>query len=121
MNLITALHVRYTIIVFYSDIASLAKAAVAGDEAALDMLSWRKSNKSTSNPSSDYSFFFGVVDGKFILTRVISGLQSFNDHLSGKQLFSVPVLKMHYCLFFFLCLTFFGNIYSENCSHCVNL
>ena len=58
---------------FYSDIASLAKAAVAGDEAALDMLSWRKSNKSTSNPSSDYSFFFGVVDGKLIRTRVISG------------------------------------------------
>ena len=71
-------HVSYTVNVFYSDIASLAKAAVAGDEAALDMLSWRKSSKSTSNPSSDYSFFFGVVDGKFILTRVISGLQSFN-------------------------------------------
>lgn len=44
--------------------ASLAKAAVAGDEAALDMLSWRKSNKSMSSTSSDYSFFFGVVDGK---------------------------------------------------------
>ena len=42
---------------------------MAGDEAALDMLSWRKSNKNMSNAvSSDYSFFFGVVDGKFILT-----------------------------------------------------
>ena len=70
---LTTVHVSYTVIVFYSDIASLAKAAVAGDEAALDMLSWRKSNKSTSNPSSDYSFFFGVVDGKLILMRVISG------------------------------------------------
>lgn len=59
----------YIIIVFYSDISSLAKAAAAGDEAALDMLSWRKSNKSTSNTSSDYSFFFGVVDGKFILKK----------------------------------------------------
>lgn len=87
-HLITAVHVSYKfIILFYSDIASLAKAAVAGDEAALDMLSWRKSNKSTSNPSSDYSFFFGVVGGKFILTRVISGLQIFNAHLSGRQLF----------------------------------
>jgi len=52
--------------------SSLAKAAVAGDEAALDMLSWRKSNKSTSNTSSDYSFFFGVVDGKFIPMRVMT-------------------------------------------------
>ena len=69
-NLIT-IYVSCNIIVFYSDISSLAKAAVAGDEAALDMLSWRKSNKSTSNTSSDYSFFFGVVEGKFILTRVI--------------------------------------------------
>ena len=62
----------HNIIMFYSDISSLAKAAVAGDEAALDMLSWRKSNKSTSNTSSEYSFFFGVVDGKLILTRIIS-------------------------------------------------
>ena len=52
--------------------SSLAKAAVAGDEAALDMLSWRKSNKISSNTLSDYSFFFGVVDGKFIPTRVMT-------------------------------------------------
>lgn len=52
---------------FFSDIPSLAKAAVAGDEAALDMLSWRKSNKGSSQ-SSDYSFFFGVADGKCIKT-----------------------------------------------------
>ena len=43
----------------------MAKAAVAGDETALDMLSWRKSNKSSA-PSSDYSFFFGAADGKCI-------------------------------------------------------
>ena len=113
-NLITV-PVSYNIIVFYSDISSLAKAAVAGDEAALDMLSWRKSSKSTSNTSSDYSFFFGVTDGKFILTRVFPGLQSSNVHFSGKQLISLfwsPVVKVT-CLFFFLCLTF--------CYHCVNL
>ncbi|RMX59262.1 hypothetical protein pdam_00005737 [Pocillopora damicornis] len=46
------------------DISSLAKAAVAGDESALDMLSWRKGNKNITNTAStDYSFFFGVVDG----------------------------------------------------------
>ncbi|KAM7433446.1 hypothetical protein ABFA07_016329 [Porites harrisoni] len=43
------------------DVSSLAKAAVAGDEAAMDML-WRKSAKSSAS-SSDYSFFFGVEDG----------------------------------------------------------
>ena len=52
--------------IFYSDISSLAKAAVAGDESALDMLSWRKGNKNVANTAStDYSFFFGVVDGEY--------------------------------------------------------
>ena len=38
---------------------------MAGDEAALDAFTWRKSGKNMSNTgSSDYSFFFGVVDGK---------------------------------------------------------
>ena len=91
---------------FYSDIPSLAKAAVAGDEAALDMLSWRKSNKTTSNTSSDYSFFFGVTDGTFILTRVFSGLQSSNVHLSGQQLLfyynNHQFLKSHAYFSFFI-------------------
>ena len=49
---------------YCSDVSSLAKAAVAGDEAAMDML-WRKSAKSSAS-SSDYSFFFGVEDGKCV-------------------------------------------------------
>ena len=89
---LVTVHVSYNSSVFYSDIPSLAKAAVAGDEAALDMLSWRKSNKSTSNTSSDYSFFFGVTDGKFIITRVFSGVQSSNVQLSEKQLFSIIMI-----------------------------
>lgn len=35
---------------------------LAGDEAALDTLSWRKSNKGSSS-SIDYSFFFGAANG----------------------------------------------------------
>jgi len=70
--------------------SSLAKAAVAGDEAALDMLSWRKSNKSTSNTLSDYSFFFGVVDGKFIPMRVMTVVNYV--HVTGKQLFCVVMI-----------------------------
>ena len=63
---------------FFSDIPSLAKAAVAGDEAALDMLSWRKSNKGSSQ-SSDYSFFFGVADGKLSKPLNVVYFHSFLD------------------------------------------
>ena len=50
----------------FSDMAGLARAAVNGDEKALDMFSWTKGPKLSSSSSAN-SFFFGTADGKYIL------------------------------------------------------
>ena len=48
-----------------SEVANLAKAAVAGDESALDMFVWRKgSSKLNTAPASEYAFFYGTTGGK---------------------------------------------------------
>ena len=45
--------------------SSLAKAAVAGDEAARDMFMWRKgSSKLSSAAASEYNFFYGTTEGE---------------------------------------------------------
>lgn len=56
----------------FRDIASLARAAVSGDESALDMFNWKrggKSNKMTTPFGSQESlcFFIGGSTGKFTL------------------------------------------------------
>jgi len=49
-----------------SDLASLAKAAVSGDEAALDMLSWKKGKvKMSLGPQESLSFFVGGIKGEY--------------------------------------------------------
>ncbi|KAL8175170.1 UNVERIFIED_CONTAM: hypothetical protein K2H54_015043, partial [Gekko kuhli] len=48
------------------DLVQLAKAAVSGDEKALDMFNWRKSGGGTPlkmGPQEGLSFFIGVADG----------------------------------------------------------
>ncbi|XP_053550522.1 intraflagellar transport protein 140 homolog [Bombina bombina] len=48
------------------DMAQLAKAAVSGDEKALDMFNWKKSGKGSpmkTGAQQDFSFFLGAVDG----------------------------------------------------------
>ena len=47
----------------FRDMVGLAKAAVSGDEKALDMFAWTKGKKLSSS-SSAHSFFFGTADGK---------------------------------------------------------
>jgi len=48
-----------------SDLASLAKAAVSGDEAALDMLSWKKGKVRMSlGPQESLTFFVGGINGQ---------------------------------------------------------
>lgn len=49
--------------------AGLARAAVNGDENALDLFSSVKGKKQSSNKFSN-SFFFGTADGKLQLTIV---------------------------------------------------
>lgn len=47
-----------------SDLASLAKAAVSGDQAALDMLSWKKGKvKMSIGPQESLCFFVGGING----------------------------------------------------------
>eukprot|EP00058_Branchiostoma_floridae_P021724 XP_002607214.1 hypothetical protein BRAFLDRAFT_118626 [Branchiostoma floridae] len=48
-----------------NDISGLARAAVSGDEKALDMFSWKKSlgSKITLGPSEGLAFFLGGIDG----------------------------------------------------------
>ncbi|XP_019615052.1 PREDICTED: intraflagellar transport protein 140 homolog [Branchiostoma belcheri] len=48
-----------------NDISGLARAAVSGDEKALDMFSWKKSlgSKITMGPSEGLAFFLGGIDG----------------------------------------------------------
>jgi len=51
-----------------SDLASLAKAAVSGDEAALDLLSWNKGKvKMSIGPQESLCFFVGGVNGEFVI------------------------------------------------------
>ncbi|KAM4631549.1 intraflagellar transport protein 140 homolog [Discoglossus pictus] len=48
------------------DMAQLAKAAVSGDERALDMFNWKKSGKGTpmkAGAQQEFSFFLGAGDG----------------------------------------------------------
>jgi len=50
-----------------SDLASLAKAAVSGDEAALDLLSWNKGGgkvKMSLGPQESVCFFVGGTNGE---------------------------------------------------------
>jgi len=52
-----------------SDLASLAKAAVSGDEAALDLLSWNKGGgkvKMSLGPQESVCFFVGGTNGERI-------------------------------------------------------
>ena len=49
---------------FFRDMANLARAAVNGDERALDMFSWSKGAKPISNPNTGNTFFFGTADSK---------------------------------------------------------
>lgn len=50
-----------------SDLASLAKAAVSGDEAALDMLSWNKGKvKMSLGPQESLSFYVGGNKGLYV-------------------------------------------------------
>ena len=57
------------IIFFIRDISQLAKAAVSGDEAALDMFNWKKGKSNVKLTSSVYapaeslSFFVGGASG----------------------------------------------------------
>jgi len=49
-----------------SDLASLAKAAVSGDEAALDLLSWNRGGgkvKMSLGPQESLCFFVGGTNG----------------------------------------------------------
>lgn len=56
----------------FRDISQLAKAAVSGDEAALDMFNWKKGksnvklNNSPFAPAESLSFFVGGASGKFL-------------------------------------------------------
>ena len=56
--------------VLYSDISLLAKAAVSGDETALDMFGWKKSKPGAKGPTVSYggqeslSFFIGGASGE---------------------------------------------------------
>jgi len=53
------------ICVLNSDMAALAKAAVSGDEAALDLLSWNKGKvKISLGPQESLSFFVGGINGE---------------------------------------------------------
>ena len=70
--------------------SSLAKAAVAGDEAAMDML-WRKSAKSSAS-SSDYSFFFGVEDGNCVCCIVASFTVPIIYYIDQSKSLSNPVM-----------------------------
>jgi len=46
-------------------LASLAKAAVSGDQAALDMLSWKNGKvKMSLGPQESLCFFVGGINGK---------------------------------------------------------
>jgi len=52
-----------------SDLASLAKAAVSGDEAALDLLSWNKGGgkvKMSLGPQESLCFFVGGTNGESV-------------------------------------------------------
>jgi len=51
-----------------SDLASLAKAAVSGDEAALDLLSWNKGGKvkMSVGPQESLCFFVGGTNGEWV-------------------------------------------------------
>ena len=54
----------------FSDIASLARAAVSGDESALDMFNWKKGKSNlrlagpTLGPAEALCFFLGGKNGK---------------------------------------------------------
>lgn len=57
-----------------SDIATLARAAVSGDETALDMFNWKKAGKgggimmpASLGPQEDISFFLGGQNGSYVL------------------------------------------------------
>ena len=56
---------------YYSDLQSLARAAVSGDEAALDMFNWKKGKSnmrltaSSLGPQEANCFFIGGNMGKF--------------------------------------------------------
>jgi len=63
-NLQTLNVVIYTLHVS-SDLASLAKAAVSGDEAALDLLSWKQGKvKMSLGPQESVCFFVGGTKGQ---------------------------------------------------------
>jgi len=52
-----------------SDLASLAKAAVSGDEAALDLLSWNRGGgkvKMSLGPQESLCFFVGGTNGAWV-------------------------------------------------------
>ena len=59
----------YTCLVLYifRDIAAAARAAVNGDESALDMFSWQKSGgpKLSLGVAESIQLFFGTKDGEF--------------------------------------------------------
>lgn len=60
---------RNLFISFYRDISQLAKAAVSGDESALDMFNWKKGKggkmaTTTFGAQESLSFFVGGASGK---------------------------------------------------------
>ena len=59
---------------FSSDLASLARAAVSGDESALDMFTWQKGkvnpkmSLATMGPQEALTFFLGGRNGRLLFT-----------------------------------------------------
>ncbi|ESO81986.1 hypothetical protein LOTGIDRAFT_223604 [Lottia gigantea] len=73
------------------DIASLARAAVSGDEAALDMFNWKRGKSSTPMffPSESLAFFVGdlvFIGGVYYVNDTGQCTQSFSADNSVKQL-----------------------------------
>lgn len=55
--------------VYFSDITALARAAVSGDESALDMFNWKKSGPEKSSggfgaPAEAFGFYVGTDGGE---------------------------------------------------------
>ena len=61
----------YYCTVCYRDVAAMARAAVNGDEAALDFFNWRKGGKlSAAGPTEALSFFIGCENGEQIQSYI---------------------------------------------------
>lgn len=71
----TATH-TYIWIFNFSDMAGLARAAVNGDEKALDMFSWTNGPKLSSSLTAN-SFFFGTADGKYFTFALVQTVPKF--------------------------------------------